>query len=363
VNASVQPLFRDTGAELGYTSESEPVILHHNSEMAAHGILPMISWWARDTYAGDRFLKFYLSIPGPQIGILYEAVGPGRFRVSGSGNLVRLAQEFGPPTGDFAQISHVSRHAVQEAAGGDDSIDFNDPENQRIFIDDMAHLQSEFFSKYPDRFYRIDGRPIVFIWITRPFTGPFDRVVERAREQSSFYLVGSEFTTPINIWQEHEPVVRAMDAISSYGFYDIARYGRAMSQRFINDYGAAINDWSAWLAKHSSHTKIIPPVQFSYDETRIPGRHGYVFDSTLEMARQHAEKARVLTLNPCGSGRVLDVAYITSYNEHYEGTSIEPSDVYGDSYLRLIRDTFAVPRTVLGDRSDCDKDRGPDRDR
>ena len=125
VNASVQPIFRDAGAELGYTSESEPAIRHHNTEMSANGVLPMISWWARDTYSGDQFLKFYLSIPGPQVAILYEAVGPGRLKVSGSASGVRMAQAFGPPTGNFARSPQVSRHARTRRISGYSSRTWN----------------------------------------------------------------------------------------------------------------------------------------------------------------------------------------------------------------------------------------------
>ena len=305
------------GHPTGYSSDDPAVIAAQNVQMTANGILPMVSWWARETYAGDEFLNLYLGMPGPQIGILYEALGYSRFRLS----------------------------AAEE-------IDMGDQQNADLFISDMAHLQEKYFSRYPDRFYRIDGRPVVFIYISHAFTGPFDRVVAQARRYSAFFLVGSEFLAPWGLPLNHEPVLRAMDAISSYGPFDVSRYGSAMDLRFLVDYRRAVYQWSEWLAKNSPATRLLLPMCFSYDDRKIPGRLKLHFESSPGIARQFAELVRSLITGPCEPDCVLSVPYITSWSELFEGSAILPSDRYGDSYLRIINETFNVPRRV--DPNACD---------
>ncbi len=314
--AASRPLLRPSG----YASNDPAVIAAHNTEMTANGILPMISWWARDTYAGDEFLDLYLSMPGPQIGILYEALGPGRLKTSG------------------------------------ESINMDDPENAGTFISDMEHLQEKYFSRYPDRFYRIAGRPVVFIWISNAFTGPFDQVVARARQNVSFYLVGSDFTSPFGIKPGHESVIRAMDAISTYGGFDIDRYGSEMNVQYVADYRKAVLQWTRWLASNSPHTKLLLPMCFSYDDRKIPGRRQLHFTSSPEIALQFAQLVRTLITNPCEPERVLPLAFTTSYNEHFEGSAVEPSDLYGDRYLRIINKTFNVPQQEEKQRANCSPD-------
>ena len=319
--AGTMPIRRDNSPG-GYDSRNPEIILQHNAEMQANGILPMVSWWERDSHAGDNFLDLYLSIPGPQIGILYEAVGPGRMQFTGQSPIVGSRSRFVPAAGN---------------------IDFANPRHAEMFISDMQHLQEKYFSRYPDRFYRIDGRPVVFIWISHAFVGPFEQVAARAREHSSFYLVGSEFSTPWGVSRGHETVLRAMDAITAYGSYDPVRYGLDMDARFLIDYKKAVDDWVLWLDRNSPRTKLILPMNFAYDERLIPDRRGIVFDSSYEVARAYAQIVRGYLADPCSSSKILQVAYLTSYNEHYEGTAVEPSGEYQDNYLKIIRETFAMP--------------------
>lgn len=338
--ASILPIRRDNPAG-GYDSRNPEIILQHNAEMQANGILPMVSWWERNSHAGDHFLDLYLSIPGPQIGILYEAVGPGRMQFAGSGTTARLLSKFGPPATPY-ELPQMGRRTLQ-ALAAKSGIDMGNPVHANMFVDDMRHLQEKYFSRYPDRFYRIDGKPVVFIWISHAFTGPFEQVAERARQHASFFLVGGEFGTPWgSMPPEHITVLRAMDAITSYGFYDPRHYGLDMDTRFVDDYRKSIGDCTDWLSRNSPKTKLIPPMNFAYDETLLPDRNGIVFRSSYEIAREYAQTVRSVLADRCRRGLVR-VGYLTSYTEHYEGTAVEPSDKYQDNYLRIIRETFSVP--------------------
>ena len=332
--AGSMPLLRDNPAG-GYTSSNPEIIKAQNALMAARGVTPAVSWWAWDTFTDDKFLSTYLSIPGPQIGILYEAVGPGRMKQDANGR-----------------------------------VNVADPANNaEIFVSDMQHLQEQFFNKYPDRFFRIDGRPVVFIWISHGFDGPFDQIIARARQRASFFLWGSDFGVPFGPRPGMETVVRGMDAITSYSFYDPGRYGIEMPEDFLTDFKNSIPEWRKWLAANAPNTRLILPMQFSYDETRIPNRRGLYFRSSPEMARKYARLVRDIITDPCGSG-VLPYGYVTSWNEHVEGSALEPREVSREdqqrgftptTYLDAVSDTFlAVSPWEDQDRT-CDGDeRGKD---
>jgi hypothetical protein len=301
--AATMPLRSDNPGG-GYTSANPEIIRQQNAEMIANGIRPLVSWWERDSYAGDAFLDAYLAQSGPQIGILYEAVGPGRMQPNASGR-----------------------------------IDVNDLANANIFINDMEYLQKKYFDRYPERFCRIDGRPVVFIWISHAFDGAFDRVIAQARERSSFYLIGSDFMSPFAVRKGAETVIRGMDAITAYGFYDQKRYGADMPEQFLTDFASSVSTWQGWLSQNAPGVHILLPMQFAYDDTRIPGRKAEHFGSSFEMARRYAEKVRGLALNPCVS-RILPYVYVTSYTEHAEGSAIEPTREFGSGYLDIVRETF-----------------------
>lgn len=345
--ASVMPLLRDNPAG-GYTSANPAIIAEHNRQMAANGIWPMMSWWGPDTYAGDRFLDQYLQVPGPPLAILYEATG--RLLTN------RQIRE-GAVT---APLPMPAPHrAVMRAGSGDDRFDFRQAVNANTFVADMEHLHRKYFSgPHADRFVRVDGRPMVFVWISHAFDGPFDEAVARARERAAFYLVGSDFSVPFHMRSGGESVVRGYDAMSAYGFYDPDRYGLDMDQRFISEYGAAVPRWQSWLDQHAPGVRLLLPIGFAYDETLIPGRRGVVFRSSYEVARRYAGNVRTMVTNPCGT-RLLRMAYVTSFNECYEGTCVEPSEEYGTGYLDILRETFAVER----DAEPCQDERSPRDDR
>jgi hypothetical protein len=336
--ASVIPLLRDNPRG-GYAADNPAIIAAINAMMEANGIWPMVSWWEKDTYAGDRYLDGFLAIPGPPLAILYEATG-------------RLKNDF--------QVK-----GIPEGRGGSD-IDFTYQPNADVFVDDMVHLHRKYFTgPHKDRFLRVDGRPVVFIWISHAFKGPFDKAMERVRAQVPVYIIGSDFTVPLYAREGIETVVPAMDAISTYGGYWWDHFGLEMGPDYPVAYKQAVRDWSAWLGEHAPHMAIMPPMIFNYDERLISGRHGYHFSSTPEMARHMAQAVREVIEDPCQS-RVLPMTFIVSYDECYEGTCIIPSEQHGSAYQDVIRDVFKGPVVITAEemarcRPERDRRRGRDR--
>jgi len=286
-----------------YSSDDPAVIVEHNRLMLAAGIVPLVSWWGAGALAGDRFLNQYLPIAGPQLGLLYEAIGEGRLAPNGS------------------------------------RIDFNDGAVVAQFIGEMEHLRDAYFDgPSGHRFFRVDGRPVVFIWITGAFRGPFDAVAAGVRE--FVYLVGSEFHIPAYIPAGHGQIVRGLDAITAYGFYDTDRYPEEMNDAFLAGYTNGIRQWREVLTAEAPGVQLIPPMTFAYDERNIPDRVGYVFRSSSEVARRYAKLVRSYV----GTPGVLPMAYCTSLTEWIEGSPIFPTDdPERPDYYSIVREEFFSP--------------------
>jgi hypothetical protein len=287
-----------------YNSTDTAVIAQHNADMMSAGVIPAVSWWGPDAYAGDKFLNLYLPLVGPQLALLYEAVGNGRL-----------------------------------APSPQSPVDFNDAGVVAQFIGEMEHLRDVYFNgPYGHRFFRVDGRPLLFIWISNSFRGSFDTVAAGVRE--FVYLVGSEFHMPAYIPAGHRSVIRGLDAISSYGFYDTDRFPPDMNDEFLAGYTTAIRKWREVLAAEAPGVQLIPPLTFTYDERGIPGREGYFFGSSTAVARRYAQLVRSYVDTP----GILRLVWCTSATEFIEGSPIlETDDPQRPDYLGIVRETFFAP--------------------
>jgi hypothetical protein len=313
--ASTIPSLQDAQPGIGYRSDDPGIIRAHNREMWANGITPLLSWWGPEAPAGgDAFLDTYLGQWDAQApvkpGVLYEVVG---------------------------RLKMVN-----------DAVDFADPENAERFIRDVRYLSERFWSRYPERFYRIDGRPVLFLWLSHAFRGPFDEVVARARREAPFYLIGSDFNLPSSFRPGLETVVRGLDAVSAYGIYSppaAVRHGGWITEGYIEEYAAAVKEWSRWLSEHAPGTSLILPLQFAFDDHLVvPPRNHPSIDSTPVMASKLALTAHgLIAQSQLECGNIQPSILFVSYNEHFEGTAAEPSDRYGTAWLDILRSAFATP--------------------
>ncbi|MBN2141826.1 hypothetical protein JW711_00710 [Candidatus Woesearchaeota archaeon] len=149
--AATMPVRHDNNSVHGYTSTNPEIITQQNTEMVRNGIVPLISWWGRDSYAGDKFLDTYLSVSKgdlPKIGILYESVNRDQSRM----------------------------HTLPNG-----EVNLHDPYNANLLNSDLVHLDNKYFSRYPDRFFHVDGRPIVFLWNSHIFHGNLEEIIYPAR--------------------------------------------------------------------------------------------------------------------------------------------------------------------------------------
>ena len=306
-----------------YRADDPAVFRRHNALAARNEFVWLWSWWGRTgTIGGDSTLRAYLEgDPGSpvQLIILYEATGL----------------------------------LTADAAG---FFSFDDPDNYRQFVDDMAYLDRTYWSdpRHAHRFLHIGDRAVVFAWVSRNFTGAWPAAVAAARGEARFYLVGSEFTLDLmadgetpRVRPDLAEVAAPLDAVSSYGIYD-PRYvppsGR-LDAAYTDRYERAIRGWPPLLARLAPHVSFIPPLQYAFDDHYArPAARNPPLQSDLEEALAVARATRSL-LDDARAGdpryrNVLPAVFLVSWNEHVEGTAIEWTVEHGYQYLQATTTTF-----------------------
>jgi hypothetical protein len=322
--ASTWPVLRNPAYPLprGYDSDDPLIFRAHNRTAERHGFAWLWSWWGRGAVpGGDPTLRRYLDLdPGATVPLLllYEAT----------------------------EIL---------AADRDGFFDFDDPANARRFADDVAWLDGAYWSnpRYAHRFLRVDGRPVLFAWVSRNFTGAWPAAVRAARQRATFYLVGSEFL--LDLRPDGRPLVRddlaevlaPLDAVSGYGIYDprhVPASGR-LDAAYLSRYEQSLRGWAELVTSVAPHARFVPPLQFAYDDRYVrPGARNPPLASTLEEAVAAAQATRRL-FDDAQSGdarlrSVLPLVFLASWNEHLEGSAVELTDEHGYGYLMAASQVF-----------------------
>lgn len=162
--------------------------------------------------------------------------------------------------------------------------------------------------------YRLDGRPLMVVWASGevPLTA-WEQIFSRLRAEgldAAFIAMGYRLDN-----------LAVFDGLHEYGIFNLPDLPATLAAtgRVVRHYGllAGPGAGKIWAAT----------VQPGYDDTRLPGREGLV-QERQEGAFYRASFEAALRSDP-------DWILITSWNEWWENTHIEPSDLYGDSYLQI----------------------------
>jgi hypothetical protein len=316
--AGTWPVVHDPAYPLprGYNSDDPVILRAHDATAARHGFVWLWSWWGRKTDpGGDWVLQRYLdSTPGSsvQLVILYEARG----------------------------MLSADRAGL---------FNFDNGSNFRQFVEDVAYLDRTYWSnpKHAPRFYRVHGRPVLFPWVSRNFTGAWPAAVAAARDQAAFFLVGSEFVLALRE-DGHTPLVRddlaqvvaPLDAVSGYGIYD-PRFVPASGHfdaAYASRYDRALRGWAELLADIAPHARFIPPLELAFDDRyyRPEARHPPLASEPHEAVAAARIPRSLIDDARTGDARyrsVLPLVFVASWNEHIEGSAIEWTVEHGYDYV------------------------------
>lgn len=276
-----------------YDSRDPRVIGDHIEQSLRGGIdFWAVSWWGPDHFTDEAFRKHILKHPESgklKYAILYESTG--RF-------------------------------------GSFDSPDYSN------WLKDLQYFRDTFWDD--PRYLRVDGKPVVFVYLTRVyFRQRAGEVLKAMRQQfPELYLVGDDvfFASGVDSREVASARYKSewagnFDAVTAYDVY-----GQSIKQ--LGGTGKAVevlaaNYSQARSAANRVGTAFIPAIAPGYNDTAVrdghPGRARYFTDDPNsgegDIFRDMIRRVALPNLD-ARSGNML---VITSFNEWYEDTQIEPT--------------------------------------
>lgn len=279
-----------------YTSSDKDVINQHIDWASGHGVdFFAMSWWGigsrEDQVIKEDFINSTLANE-IQFAILYESAG-----------LLPITDE--------------------------GTINLDSPDTLQKLLDDFKFLQDTYFNN--PHYLMIDGRPVIFIYLTRIFTGDVSGTLSALRgamlsRGHDVYLVGDEV-----YWGNAQSLgvshIQAFDAVTAYNMHtSVPDIADNFSQKVQNEF----TNWKA--TADSLGVAFVPDALPGFDDSLVRPEANHppiprsvgLFESQLDIA--------LSMLDP-----QIKMFMITSWNEWHEDTSIEPAQEYNLDYLEALQ--------------------------
>ena len=207
---------------------------------------------------------------------------------------------------------------------------------QQILLDDFDYLAATYFRD--PAYYRIRGRPVVVLYVSRIFRGVYAEAIGALRERMrtvwglELYLIGDEVDWDLGPSRAR---IRLYDAITGY-----ILYSRTQPQtgflRLVEDRYRAFR-----RVARQRGVAFVPGALPGYDDRAYRPEQGhYVLSEPRLFERGLALAGRYVD-------RRLGLLTVTSWNEWHEDTQIEPSTDYG---LALLEKLSSFKRAFLARR-------------
>lgn len=307
-----------------YSSSDSAVIQQHLQQSRRAGLsFWAVSWWGPDSPTDQTFRRDVLAHPDAKdfrFAVLYESTG-------------RLGS-------------------------------FDAPDYSR-WTSDLAYLAEHYFTQ--PNYLKINDRPVLFVYLTRVYFRQRGAAAleEGRRRFGSVYLVGDDVFGP-----DYQPAwARPFGAVT---VYDV--YGQSMAIHGATSKAVAAlakNYSAARHAANSAAAAFIPTVAPGYNDSAVRNGHDgvprYLVDDPNsregDLFRAAIQQAALPNLDD-RAGRLM---MVTSFNEWYEDTQIEPTsgaappttaddspsgramtlgfryEDYGNLYLDILRETAFAP--------------------
>jgi len=284
-----------------YNSEDAFVVGKHVDWSTGHGIgFWLASWGGPGSDMQIRQIFANSLIQDVKIGILYESTA-------------RLRSKPPPNRPD------------------EENYDLSDKANIDILTSDVSHLTDSFFV-FP-QYVKSKGSPIIFFYYSRSYTGDIQHTMGLIRDTAQdngcrIFIIGDEvfWDSPNSVSIER---FRPYDAITQYSMHPTAGLG-VTDSNYETMLDSAFAEWSSRAS--DAGVKFILMATPGRTTTHSPDAY---------LTRDRFRFARRLRIATDHMGPELRTIMITSFNEWFEGTNVEPSVEDGFEYPQTIRDTLA----------------------
>jgi hypothetical protein len=294
-----------------YQSDSMPVVVKHIDTAAYYGIdVFFMSWWKKtdvtDTYLKTGFMK-----------------APNK-------NKMKFAMVV-EPLGELDTLDGKR----------DGIVDFDSAAVVKAWIDIFTYFKDNFWSD--PSYLRVDGKPVVLVYVTRTFKNFGSRHLDSllAHVGPTYLMADEAFigtqSDPATARNGIRNRFSVFDSYVSYNSYEavlLAPGDSALAyQRRV-----AMPYYQKWAAQTVFHPPIMPYYQdFRPGHPPLPGSEAQ-FKTVINEIKALPQWA------PAGDS-LNRIYMVTSWNEWFEGTSLEPSVEKGNRPLKVFRDAFVVEGT------------------
>jgi len=212
-----------------------------------------------------------------------------------------------------------------------DKVDLNNQANREQLIQDFKYIENTYFDE--PGYLRINGRPVVAIYLARIFAGDVENAISELRSQldENVYLIGDMVYWSSPDTTEQRTLMRQFDAVTSYNMHTSV-------PNIDDNFGGKVSGkYAEWLRVAGEEgVGFVPDLIPGFDDTAVRPEAGHpvIIRSPQRFENFCDEVLRYLD-------NELNAVFITSFNEWHEYTQIEPDNDYGTIYLEIVENKLA----------------------
>jgi len=231
--------------------------------------------------------------------------------------------------------------------------------------DHWEYAAKHYFSK--DNYLRIHGSPVLYVYGFRWYRN-FQACMQEAQSRILSATSHKLYLVVDTIWWYPAPEQadwKGMQAINvsgiaGYNLYDAAQPSK-MGLSFAWEAAQLLHDFVSLAWDHGM--MVVPTVMPGYDDRRRggSGRPTVPRARGAELAHQWKQllwfsvcQPKILRAGAEKKEKYPSLVLVNSFNQWHDGTEVEPSQHYGDQYLKLIR---ALKSEVVKEEVPCGKEK------
>lgn len=193
------------------------------------------------------------------------------------------------------------------------------------FVEHFDHLADAYF-KHPNYLKR-QGKAVAVVYLVRDMTNA-DIYLTSVRERAARKGIDLFLVADVVYWAKPE----SLDwPFLKKHFQAVTAYNMHFRPKFLESVGTQFAESDRVARTHG--LRLVPNAMPGYDDTPLRGegrptlhrRRGGFYRDSWKLASRFVDADQPLLL-------------VTSFNEWHEGTELEPSEEYGDLYLRLTKE-------------------------